>query len=353
MTMKWDYINNTPIEGTYTPCLYDAESIKKWLNTHSSEPDVIVQVFEQVDFNVERFFIEKPLNDGDVIVTLFLMIAELSEDERVINYSIDLFNGRYDITEVPKEFSWKKGTPPVREVDLYARFYFSIADSNEALWDMLYDLPAKIASQFYKCYMDKIVEDKEYDVIPVYIANPKLADEMLAYFNEKNRKMIELEKDKKILSMTSSIDGNTILGRVVYMDAYHMTVQLQEPIKCLGKASLPKDGQKTFKRSNGRLNMIGIAEKYRLLNNLYKEARILLEKPSTIKALLDELHQRLTMYDEKVVSLYSKNARTRGIPSREEIIYDVFAEFYEESLPTVTKDENLIQEIEGYYSNHQ
>lgn len=179
--MKWNCIDNQPIEGTYKHRTYDKDALRMYVEEHFPF-DEVREAFEAADWDLEALYLnrESPIFETDSIDFFTAILVDLKDC--LENYWLDLANGHLDFLQEGEECMWKGVWPqqPFRPSDIYRRLFF--CETEEDFWDIFYDLNSQ------EKLKDLYNGNSPIDMFPVYSEEPSKVAEMDEYLSKKQNK---------------------------------------------------------------------------------------------------------------------------------------------------------------------
>lgn len=178
--MKWNCIDNQPIEGTYRHHTYDKDAMRKYVEENFPF-DEVREAFEAADWDLEALYLNRESRLFKADSSAFCIAILLDWKDCLKNYWFDLANGHLDFIRESDECVWKGVWPQqaFRPSDIYRRLFF--CETEEDFWDIFNDLnsPEKLE--------DLYNGNSPIDMFPVYAEEPAKVAEMGEYLANRTR----------------------------------------------------------------------------------------------------------------------------------------------------------------------
>lgn len=176
--MKWNCIDNQPIEGTYRHHTYDRDAMRKYVEENFPF-DEVREAFEAADWNLEALYLNRESRLFKADSSAFCIAILLDWKDCLKNYWFDLANGHLDFIRESDECVWKGVWPQqaFRPSDIYRRLFF--CETEEDFWDIFNDLNSQ------EKLKDLYNGNSPIDMFPVYAEDPSKIAEMDEYLSKK------------------------------------------------------------------------------------------------------------------------------------------------------------------------
>ena len=341
--MRWNYETNLPIEGSYRRAAHDPNRVKGILEEYEvAETEEMMPLIESVGYDIDEYMLQKLYKSIPDVVhpNLIVMLAfQFDEKPFLRDYFFDIANSYWDVFNLPKGYCWHNENVPVQVMDIVTRLYF--ADSEEDIWDMVYDLPDYVEDNLSRLYNGK--EDSIFN-FPICLKHEGKALEMDEYLSSKH------DKQSPIKNIEITIDHRHIVGRVRLLREDGMIVSIKKPIRHSVGVTIPERcrGKVHFmtKDENGySLTFAGEENAITTLRQLYYEEKDILSDLNKVRAMLADFHHRESERLKKWGSIMTKQARQKGSITTDELLNQIQYEYYPE-LRKVEFDKGFIKRLE-------
>jgi hypothetical protein len=178
--MKWNGIDNQPIEGTYRHRTYDKDAMRKYVEENFPF-DEVREAFEAADWDLEALYLNRESRLFQADSSAFCIAILLDWKDCLKNYWFDLANGHLDFIREGDECVWKGVWPQqaFRPSDIYRRLFF--CETEEDFCDIFNDLNSTEKLE------DLYNGNSPIDMFPVYAEEPSKVAEMCEYLANKTR----------------------------------------------------------------------------------------------------------------------------------------------------------------------